>query len=137
LTGGCPTGKAHFTETCEPDRPHLIVHVATTAATTADVETMPARHADLASLKLLPDEHLVDASYVSVDGVLAARADHGVELVGPLTTRLRLQGPRRGRLRPEPVRHRLGPQAGHLPQTARPPATGAQAPAATGCRLCR
>jgi Transposase DDE domain len=76
--------KAHFTETCEPDRPHLIVHVATTVATTADIDTMPARHADLASLALLPDEHLVDASYVSVDGVLAARADHGVELVGPL-----------------------------------------------------
>ena len=76
--------KAHFTETCEPDRPHLIVHVATTVATTADVDTMPARHADLASLALLPDEHLVDASYVSVDGVLDARADHGVELVGPL-----------------------------------------------------
>jgi transposase len=76
--------KAHFTKTCEPERPHLIVHVATTVATTADVDTMPARHADLASLKLLPDEHLVDASYVSVDGVLDARADHGVELVGPL-----------------------------------------------------
>ena len=76
--------KAHFTETCEPDRPHLIVHVATTVATTADVETMPARHAELASIGLLPDEHLVDASYASVDGVLAARADHGVELVGPL-----------------------------------------------------
>jgi transposase len=76
--------KAHFTETCEPERPHLIVHVATTVATTADVETMPARHADLAHLELLPDEHLVDAAYVSVDGVLDARADHGVELVGPL-----------------------------------------------------
>ena len=76
--------KAHFTETSEPDRPHLIVHVATTVATAADVDTMPARHADLASGDLLPDEHLVDAGYVSVDGVLAARADHGVELVGPL-----------------------------------------------------
>jgi transposase len=76
--------KAHFTETCEPDRPHLIVHVATTVATTADVDTMPARHAELASIGLVPAEHLVDASYVSVDGVLAARADHGVELVGPL-----------------------------------------------------
>jgi transposase len=76
--------KAHFTETCEPDRPHLIVHVATTVATTADIDTMPARHADLADLALLPDEHLVDASYVSVDGVLDARAVHGVELVGPL-----------------------------------------------------
>ena len=60
------------------------MHVATTVATTADVETMPARHAERASIGLLPDQHLVDASYVSVDGVLAARADHGVELVGPL-----------------------------------------------------
>jgi transposase len=76
--------KAHFTETSEPDRPHLIVHVATTVATTADVDTMPARHRDLASTDLLPDEHLVDAGYVSVDGVLAARADYGIELVGPL-----------------------------------------------------
>jgi hypothetical protein len=76
--------KAHFTETCEPDRPHLIVHVATTVATTTDVDTMPARHAELASIGLVPDEHLVDVSSVSVDGVLAARADHGVDLVGPL-----------------------------------------------------
>jgi transposase len=76
--------KAHFTETCEPDRPHLIVHVATTVATTADVDTVPARHADLAGMDLLPDEHLVDAGYTSVDHILGARADHGVELVGPL-----------------------------------------------------
>ena len=76
--------KAHFTKTSEPDRPHLIVHVATTVATTADVDTLPARHADLARGNLLPDEHLVDAGYTSVDHVLAARADHGVELVGPL-----------------------------------------------------
>jgi hypothetical protein len=59
------------------------VHVATTVATTADVETMPARHAELAGTDLLADEHLVDAGHVSVDGVLAARADHGVALVGP------------------------------------------------------
>jgi hypothetical protein len=76
--------KAHFTETCEPDRPHLIVHVATTVAATGDVDTVTARHADLAAADLLPDEHLVDAGYTSVDHVLAARADHGVELVGPL-----------------------------------------------------
>jgi hypothetical protein len=76
--------KAHFTETCEPDRPHLIVHVATTVAATADIDTVAARHADLARADLLPAEHLVDASYVSVDHILAARADHGVELVGPL-----------------------------------------------------
>jgi hypothetical protein len=76
--------KAHFTETCEPDRPHLIVHVATTVAATNDVDTVAARHADLASADLLPDQHLVDAGDTSVDHVLAARADHGVELIGPL-----------------------------------------------------
>jgi transposase len=127
--------KAHFTETCEPDRPHLIVHVATTVATTADVDTMPARHADLASLALLPDEHLVDASYVSVDGVLDARADHGVELVGPLP-------PDSGR----PATRVASTSAGSASTgttsrspvpTARPPTTGARAPAATGCPSCR
>src|SRR5215217_2001311 len=76
--------KAHFTETCEPDRPHLIVHVATTMAATADVDTVAARHTDLASADLLPDEHLVDAGYVSVDHILAARANHNVDLIGPL-----------------------------------------------------
>jgi hypothetical protein len=60
------------------------VHVATTVATATDVDTVPARHADLASGDLLPDEHLVDAGYVSVDHILAARAEHGVELVGPV-----------------------------------------------------
>ena len=76
--------KAHFTETCEPDRPHLIVHVATTVATANDVDTVAGRHADLANADLLADQHLVDAGYVSVDHLLDARADHGVELVGPL-----------------------------------------------------
>jgi hypothetical protein len=55
LTGGCPTGKAHFTETCEPDRPHLIRHVATTDAATADLDTVPDRHRNLAASNLLPD----------------------------------------------------------------------------------
>lgn len=76
--------KGHFTETCEADRPHVIVHVATTPATTSDVETVTTRHADLAEADLLPDRELVDAGYMSVDHVLAARALHGVELVGPL-----------------------------------------------------
>jgi transposase len=76
--------KAHFTETCEPDRPHLITHVATTDAATADLDTVPDRHADLAARDLLPDVHLVDAGYVSVGQVLSADDDHGVQLTGPL-----------------------------------------------------
>ena len=60
------------------------MHVATTVATTADVDTIAARHADLKSADLLPDQHLVDAGYLGVDHVLEARADQGVKLIGPL-----------------------------------------------------
>jgi transposase len=123
--------KAHFTETSEPDRPHLIVHVATTVATTADVDTMPARHRDLASTDLLPDEHLVDAGYVSVDGVLAARADYGIELVGPLPPDSGWQARDEGGF--DLTRSTSTGTASRSPApTARPPATGATAPAATG-----
>jgi transposase len=76
--------KAHFTETCEPHRPHLVTHVATTDAATADLDTVQGRHRDLAAADLLPDVHLVDAGYVSVGQVLAADDDHGVQLLGPL-----------------------------------------------------
>jgi transposase len=76
--------KAHFTEVCEPDRPHLITHVATTDASTSDLDTVQDRHRDLAAADLLPDAHLVDAGYVSVGQILTAADDHGVDLVGPL-----------------------------------------------------
>src|SRR5215217_1270801 len=76
--------KAHFTETCEPDRPRLITHVATTDASTSDLDTVPGRHRDLAAADLLPDTHLVDAGYVSVGQLLASADDHGVTLTGPL-----------------------------------------------------
>lgn len=58
--------------------------MATTDAATADLDTVPDRHADLAARDLLPEVHLVDAGYVSVGQVLAATDDHGVQLTGPL-----------------------------------------------------
>jgi hypothetical protein len=81
--------KAHFTETCEPDRPHLITHVATTDASTSDLDTVQGRHRDLAASDLLPDTHLVDAGYVSVGQILAAADNHGVTLteLPPLSRR--------------------------------------------------
>jgi transposase len=75
--------KAHFTETCPDDRPRLIVHVDTTEASLADVETTPARHTALEAAGLKPDQELVDAAYVSIDHILAAK-QHGIELTGPL-----------------------------------------------------
>jgi hypothetical protein len=75
--------KAHFTETCPNDRPRLIVHVDTTEASLADVETTPARHTALEAAGLKPDQELVDAAYVSIDHILTAK-QHGIELTGPL-----------------------------------------------------
>ena len=46
--------------------------MATSDAATADLDTVPGRHHDLAARDLLPYTHLVDAGYVSVGQILAA-----------------------------------------------------------------
>ncbi|MFH9662418.1 IS1182 family transposase [Streptomyces sp. NPDC017248] len=76
--------KVHLTETCGSDAPNLITHVATTDATVSDFDMVPAVHTGLARRQLLPDEHLVDAGYVSAQHIIAARRDHRVDLVGPV-----------------------------------------------------
>ena len=76
--------KVHLTETCEPDMPHLIINVETTNATTDDVEMTQTIHQHLAKRRLTPGEHAVDAGYVSVGHILAARDDHGITLLGPV-----------------------------------------------------
>ncbi len=75
--------KAHFTETATPDKPRLIVHVETTEASRADVETTAGRHQALTAAGRAPKEELVDAAYVSVDHVITA-ANNGITLTGPL-----------------------------------------------------
>ena len=76
--------KAHVTEVCTPGRPQVIVHVATTEASLADVETVADRHTGLAEEGLTPAEHLADAGYISVGHILTAAAEHNIALVGPL-----------------------------------------------------
>jgi transposase len=76
--------KVHLTETCgEEEAVHLIVQAEITAATEQDVEeTMPLLR-DLQARDLVPEVRLVDSGYVSGE-VLAAHAELGIELVGPL-----------------------------------------------------
>lgn len=74
----------HLTETCDAARPHLISHVATTPAPTADVTLVEAIHADLAQADLLPQEHLMDSGYVAAHVLASSRATYGVEVVGPV-----------------------------------------------------
>ena len=78
---GC---KVHLTETCEPDRPHVIINVETTAATTDDAEMTPVVHQRLAGRRLAPAEHAAGAGYVSAGHILAARDDHQITLLGPV-----------------------------------------------------
>ncbi|MGW3829401.1 IS1182 family transposase [Streptomyces sp. NPDC005071] len=76
--------KTHLSETCEPHAPHLITHVLTTDATVADTEVTEAVHRGMAARELLPDEHDVDAGYVTAAHIIAARDEHGIELLGPV-----------------------------------------------------
>jgi len=75
--------KVHLTETCNPDTPNLIVQVETTPSTQHDSPAFVYIRQDLQATDRLPSEHLVDASYMSVD-TLVELAAHGVDLVGPV-----------------------------------------------------
>ncbi|WP_369362177.1 transposase [Streptomyces sp. CG4] len=78
--------KVHLSETCQPDAPHLITNVETTNATVNDTEVTATIHQQPAERELKPREHMVDAGYVTAAHILAARQDHGVDLVGPVGT---------------------------------------------------
>jgi transposase len=76
--------KAHLTETCEPDAPHLIVHVETTVATEQDIEVVEPIHQQLEQHALLPDEHLLDSGYVSAEKLVDSSTQYAVKLIGPV-----------------------------------------------------
>jgi transposase len=76
--------KVHLTETCDPDTPHLITHVETTPATTADSTMLGRIHQELAGKELLPAAHLVDAGYIDAEHLVASRQRFDVDVVGPV-----------------------------------------------------
>lgn len=76
--------KIHVSETCDRDAPHLITHVATTDATVTDTETTETVHQGLAGRRLLPEQHVVDAGYVTAAHIVAARDEYAVDLLGPV-----------------------------------------------------
>ena len=76
--------KAHITETCDPEFPHLITHVVTTPGTTQDSDVTAGIQADLAANDLLPSEHFVDEGYLDAELVVDSQLRHQVELVGPV-----------------------------------------------------
>ena len=73
----------HLTETCDDDRPRLVVHADTTPG---DVHEAMRTNAILGALDergLSAAEHLADAAYVSADLLVSAEDRYGVRLVGP------------------------------------------------------
>ena len=76
--------KAHLTETCDEDRPHLIVNVETTPATTPDDNMIEVVHESEKERDLLPGEHLVDKGYTDSKVLIASRSAYGVTIVGPV-----------------------------------------------------
>ena len=76
--------KAHLTETCEIDRPHLIVNVETTPATTPDDNMIEEVHESEKGRDLLPGEHLVDKGYTDSLVLVASLSTYGVTIVGPV-----------------------------------------------------
>ncbi|GHF76923.1 hypothetical protein GCM10018790_63690 [Kitasatospora xanthocidica] len=82
--GSTWTGYAvQLTETCEPDAPNLITHVATTGASVSDMRMTDVIRADLRSRDRLPAVHLVDANYVDAQRLAACRQSD-FKLVGPI-----------------------------------------------------
>ncbi len=76
--------KAHLTETCDLDVPHLIVNVLTTPATVQDDVVLTPIHKALEQKQLLPREHLVDAGYTNVTNLQVSAQQYGVDVVGPV-----------------------------------------------------
>ncbi|TRO55603.1 transposase, partial [Streptomyces sp. IB201691-2A2] len=83
----------HITETCDDDAPRLITDVATTSAAEGDdSQALPAVHTRLGVRELLPSEQLVDSGYDTASTLVAARREHGIDLVGPARPIVRRDG---------------------------------------------
>lgn len=76
--------KVHLTETCDSNRPHLITHVKTTAATTTDVGVTNAIQADLIAHHRAPSTHLLDTGYIEAELLLTSRDTYGIDIIAPV-----------------------------------------------------
>lgn len=76
--------KVHYTESCDDDVPHLVLHVDTTEPAVADSARVAPIHEALEKKDLLPREHFVDNHYVNSKLLVTSEKHHGVALVGPI-----------------------------------------------------
>lgn len=76
--------KIHLTEACDQDMPKLITHVQTTLATDQDITVVDELHQSLKEKNLLPQDHLLDAAYLSGETLVNSQNDFQVNLIGPV-----------------------------------------------------
>ncbi len=76
--------KAHVTETCDDESPHLITDVQTTVAQVPDVSMTETIQLALVKKEVSPQEHLLDAGYVDADLLVRSKRDLGIEVIGPV-----------------------------------------------------
>ena len=76
--------KLHFTETCDDDMPNVVTDVLTTSATISDFTVLPTIQQNLAARDLTPGEQLVDSGYMESDSIISSRAEHQIDLIGPI-----------------------------------------------------
>ncbi|MBK8987689.1 MAG: IS1182 family transposase [Chloroflexi bacterium] len=74
--------KVHLTETCGADSPNLIINVETRTSTEPDHAVTGIIHDHLARKEILPAEHYVDQGYMSVEHLVQADKDYGLNLMG-------------------------------------------------------
>ena len=82
----------HFSETCDPETVHLITHVHTTTAAEHEALSTATIHQALKEKALPPQEHLVDAAYVSAELLVHSQSQYGIELIGPARPNQEWQG---------------------------------------------
>jgi hypothetical protein len=76
--------KVHLTEICDDNCPHFITGVCTTLSTTTDDAVVQTVHQTLAEKTLLPEEHLMDAGYITAAHIVNSKETYGIDLVGPV-----------------------------------------------------
>ncbi len=74
----------HLSECCDDDLPHLITQGETAPATQQDHHALKTLQAELAGKHLLPQQHLVDAGYISAKRLIESRDTPAIELIGPV-----------------------------------------------------
>jgi IS5 family transposase len=75
--------KAHLTETCDEDLPHLVIDVHTQAATDPDATATATIGDRLTERDLAPSTHLMDSAYPSA-AALATAAARGTTTITPI-----------------------------------------------------